>query len=191
MSTEKKHQCVNHYITDLCEWLHKAFKEVQAQSTSEAEWQRWYYDCKANAISLEPGDLVLAKADAYKGRRKVKDQLEEETIWSAMQDCQRHPFLPHEKSADQMLMSPPSELTSSHHSHNGSSFMFRCTCWAVKVHTILKEPSWKVSENEEVPQSAKCLPAQCQTGETPLGWVNRKFCTFLSTFPRASLLNKG
>ena len=37
-----------------------------------------YYDCKANAISLEPGDLVLAKADTFKGRRKVKDQWEEE-----------------------------------------------------------------------------------------------------------------
>ena len=29
-------------------------------------------------MSLEPGDLVLAIADAYKGKRKVKDQLEEE-----------------------------------------------------------------------------------------------------------------
>ena len=49
------------------------------QSTSEAERQRQYYDHKANAISLEPGDLVLAEAIAYKGRRKVKDQWEEET----------------------------------------------------------------------------------------------------------------
>ena len=77
MSTEK-HQGVNHYFADLCVGLHKAFKEAQAQSTSEAERQRQYYDCKANAISLEPGDLVLAKVNAYKGKRKVKDQLEEE-----------------------------------------------------------------------------------------------------------------
>ena len=48
------------------------------QSTSEAERQRQYYDCKANAISLGPGDLVLAKANTYKGRRKMKDQWEEE-----------------------------------------------------------------------------------------------------------------
>ena len=48
------------------------------QSTSEAERQKCYCDRKANAISLEPGDLVLAKADAYRGRRKVKDQWEEE-----------------------------------------------------------------------------------------------------------------
>ena len=48
------------------------------QSTSGAERQKWHYDRKANAISLEPGDLVLAKANSYKGRRKVKDWWEEE-----------------------------------------------------------------------------------------------------------------
>ena len=69
----EKHQCVNHYIAKLCEWLQEAFKEAQMQSTSEAERQKRYYDRKANAISLQPGDLVLAKADAYRGRRKVKD----------------------------------------------------------------------------------------------------------------------
>ena len=43
---------------------------------TEAERQKRYYDRKANSISLEPGDLVLAKADALKGKRKVKDQWE-------------------------------------------------------------------------------------------------------------------
>ena len=45
---------------------------------SEAQRQKWYYDRKASAISLETGDLVLAKANAYKGKRKVKDWWEEE-----------------------------------------------------------------------------------------------------------------
>ena len=48
------------------------------QSTSEAERHKWHYNRKANAISLEPGDLILAKANANRGRRKVKDQWEEE-----------------------------------------------------------------------------------------------------------------
>ena len=60
----KKHQCVDHYITELHEWLWEAFKEAQVQSMPEVEGQKWYYDRKANAISWEPGDLVLAKADA-------------------------------------------------------------------------------------------------------------------------------
>ena len=78
MRNTNKHQCISHDIVDLCELLCKAFKEAQVQSTSVAERQRGYYDCKANAISLEPGDLLLAKANAYKGQRKVKDLWEEE-----------------------------------------------------------------------------------------------------------------
>ena len=74
----EKHWHVDCYIVRLCEQLQEALKEVQVQSTSEAERQKQYYDRKANAISLEKDDLVLAKADAYRGKRKVKDQWEEE-----------------------------------------------------------------------------------------------------------------
>ena len=73
----KKHWHVDHYIAELHEWLWEAFKDAQVQSMSEVERQKWYYDRKANAISLEPGDLVLAKANAYRRKRKVKDQWEE------------------------------------------------------------------------------------------------------------------
>ena len=58
---------VNHYVAELCERLQEAFKEAQTLSTSEEDRQKWHYDRKANAISLELGDLVLAKADAYGG----------------------------------------------------------------------------------------------------------------------------
>ena len=74
----KKHQLVDHYVAELCEQLWEAFKEVEVQSTSKAETQKWYYDRKANPSSLEPGELVLAQADTYKGKRKVKGQWEEE-----------------------------------------------------------------------------------------------------------------
>ena len=56
----EKHQHVDYYIVELCEPLWEAFNEVQAQSMSEAERQKWYYERKVNAISHEPGDLVLA-----------------------------------------------------------------------------------------------------------------------------------
>ena len=74
----RKYQCADHYIAELCEWLWEAFKEAQVQSMSEAEREKQHYNRKANAVSLEPGDLVLAKADAYRGRRKVNDQWEED-----------------------------------------------------------------------------------------------------------------
>ena len=74
----KKHQCIDYYIAELCKLLWEAFKEVQVQSMSEVDRQKQYYYRKANAISLEPGNLVLTKANAYKGKRKVKHQWEEE-----------------------------------------------------------------------------------------------------------------
>ena len=48
------------------------------QSTSEAERQKWHYDTKAITISLEPGELVLVKANTYREWRKVKDWWEEQ-----------------------------------------------------------------------------------------------------------------
>ena len=60
--------------------------------------------------------------------------------------------------------------------------------WTRCATTILEEPTQKVSENEKVPQSAKCLPlAQHQTGETPLGQVNRKLHAFSRTFSQSLL----
>ena len=39
-----------------------------------------------------------------------------------------------------------------------------------------------------MPQSVNCpLPAQHQTGETPLGWVNKKLCAFIQTFSPCSV----
>ena len=63
----------SNYIAGLYEQLQEVFKEAQEESTAEAKRQKQYYDRKANTILLETGDLVLAKANAYKGKRKVKD----------------------------------------------------------------------------------------------------------------------
>ena len=52
---------------------------AQAQSTAEACRQKRYYDRKISAVNLKPSDLVLVKADAFKGRRKIKDRWKEDT----------------------------------------------------------------------------------------------------------------
>ena len=66
----KKHQCVDQYVAKLHEWLWETFKEAEVQSTSETERQKQYCDRKANAISMEPGNLFLANGNAYKRRGK-------------------------------------------------------------------------------------------------------------------------
>ena len=175
MRSTKKKQCVDHYITELHEQLQEAFKEAQMQSTSKAERQKRYYDRKANAISLEPGDLVLAKADAYERRRRVKDWWEEE---------------PYEVE-HQIMEGAPSYLMKNQWTRCSHVCMVVQAKWARWTTTTLEEQTQK-SETEEVSQNVNCLSlAQHQTGETPLGKVNKKLYSFIQMFFGASALDKG
>ena len=87
----------------------------------------------------------MAKADSYRGRRKVKDHLEEELYKVEHRNAEGCPFLPHEKPTDWMLTSPPLKLTFSHCSNRGDSFLYGCAGQAGQVHHHhLKEQTVKV-----------------------------------------------
>ena len=75
---------VDTYIASVRDRLRSTLREVQAQLTAEARQQKWYYDRKIGTVNLKPGDLVLVKADAWKGKRKIKDRWDEET-WEVSQ----------------------------------------------------------------------------------------------------------
>ena len=70
---------VDVYVTSIWDRLRTALWEVQAQSMAEACQQKWYYDRKIGTVNLKPGNLILVKEDAFKGKRKIKDRWEEET----------------------------------------------------------------------------------------------------------------
>ena len=70
---------VDVYMASVRDQLRSTLQEAQAQSTAEACQQKWYYDRKISAVNLKPGNLVLVKADAWKGKRKIKDRWDEET----------------------------------------------------------------------------------------------------------------
>ena len=70
---------VDTYVASVRNRLRSAPREVQAQSTAEACQQKRYYDRKVGTVSLKPGDLVLVKADVWKGKSKIKDRWDEET----------------------------------------------------------------------------------------------------------------
>ena len=76
---EASTKCVDEYVASVWDRLKTALWEAQAQSMAEACCQKWYYDRKIGAVNLKPGDLVLVKADAFKGKRKIKDRWEEDT----------------------------------------------------------------------------------------------------------------
>ena len=67
------------YIASVRDQLRSTLREVQAQSTTEACQQKLHYDRKVGFVNLKPGNLVLVKADAWKGKRKIKDGWDEET----------------------------------------------------------------------------------------------------------------
>ena len=75
---------VDVYVASMRDQLRSTLWEVQAQSTAEACQQKWYYDRKIGAMNLKPGNLILVKADAWKGKRKIKDRWDEET-WEVSQ----------------------------------------------------------------------------------------------------------
>ena len=80
---------VDTYVASVRDQLRSALQEVQAQSTAEVCRQKWYYDRKVGTVNLKPGNLVLVKADVWKGKRKIKDQWDEETwevSWQIMAD---------------------------------------------------------------------------------------------------------
>ena len=44
---------------------------------AEAQQQKQYYKRKIGAVGLKPGNLILVKADAFQGKRRIKDRWED------------------------------------------------------------------------------------------------------------------
>ena len=57
--------------------LKEAFAVARHLTSEEVAKQCWYYDCKAGAVALQPGDVVMAHTDSFVGKRKVKDPWED------------------------------------------------------------------------------------------------------------------
>ena len=53
--------------------LKEAFAVARHLTSEEAAKQRRYYDRKAGAVALQPGDVVMVHTDGFVGKQKVKD----------------------------------------------------------------------------------------------------------------------
>ena len=53
--------------------LKEAFTVVRHLTSEEVARQCRYYDRKAGAVALQPGDIVMVRTDGFVGKRKVKD----------------------------------------------------------------------------------------------------------------------
>ena len=57
--------------------LKEAFAVARLLTSQEAAKQRHYYDRKAGAVALQPGDVVMVRTDGFVGKWKVKDRWED------------------------------------------------------------------------------------------------------------------
>ena len=57
--------------------LKEAFAVARHLTSQEAARQRHYYDRKAGAVALQPGDVVMVRTDGFVDKRKVKDRWED------------------------------------------------------------------------------------------------------------------
>ena len=57
--------------------LKEAFTVARHLTSEEVARQCHYYDRKAGAVALQPGDVVMVRTDGFVGKRKVKDRWED------------------------------------------------------------------------------------------------------------------
>ena len=57
--------------------LKEAFAVARCLTSEEVAKQCCYYDHKAGAVALQPGDVVMVRTDGFVGKRKVKDRWED------------------------------------------------------------------------------------------------------------------
>ena len=57
--------------------LKEAFAVARCLTSEEAAKQCRYYDRKAGAVALQPGDIVMVCTNGFVGKRKVKDRWED------------------------------------------------------------------------------------------------------------------
>ena len=53
--------------------LKEAFAVARCLTSEEAAKQHHFYDCKAGAVALQPGDVVMVHTNGFVGKQKVKD----------------------------------------------------------------------------------------------------------------------
>ena len=57
--------------------LKETFAVAKHLTSEEVARQCHYYDRKAGAVALQPGDIVMVRTDGFMGKQKVKDQWED------------------------------------------------------------------------------------------------------------------
>ena len=168
---EASARSVDMYVASVRDRLRSTLQEAQAQSTAEACQQKVYYDRKIGAVNLTPGDLVLVKADAWKGKRKIKDMWEED-LGGGASNCSLCSLLQSDKPT-QTVMSPPPKLTS-HHIRGWCSLVYGQPSYMGQVTspTPCKTTSVRGDEKRMPQEKSGKVVTRWPTSKASLGWTN-------------------
>ena len=71
-------------VTAMQKRLKEAFTVVRHLTSEEVARQCRYYDRKAGAVALQPGDIVMVRTDGFVGKWKVKDWWKTEVSLSSL-----------------------------------------------------------------------------------------------------------
>ena len=138
-------------------------------------------------MNLKPGDLVLVKADAFKGKRKIKDRWEEDT-------CE----VVHQIAMDTPSYKVTDQHRRSHILHQNQLLLITseigvplCIGICLALDRCTSPTSCKATstggETRMMPQkSSGSTVTQCPTSKASLWWINRKLWLLLWTSTGAS-----
>ena len=178
---------VDKYMATVHDWLRATLWEAQAQSMAKAQQQKWYYNQKLGTMDLKPGNLVLVKDDAFKGKGQIKDRWEDEPCevvhqiatdipsYKVMDQCRQSCIL----HCNRLLLIA---------SETGVSLcMIVHQAWNRCNSPTPVNPTPRGSDSEDMPQENSGLATtQCQARNISLWWINGKLQILLWTSARVS-----
>ena len=179
-------------VADLQNRLKEAFEMARHLTSEEAV--KCYYDCKAGAVASQPRDVVMVRTDRFVGKRKVKDQWEEEGVMVVKQlddwpiykvQCpptgnQRNPTYRILHRNCLMLVPSEDDTTSDTTQLLALAAIILNACMVTLLDEV--DDGDVASEDEAAPQSVTpSLLTRQSGGLIPHVWLIGKFCTQLYT----------
>ena len=181
-------------VADLQKRLKEAFEMARCLTSEEAVKQQRYYDRKAGAVALQPGDVVMVRTDRFVGKCKVKDRWEEGGFvvvkqlddWPVYKvQCpptgnQRNPtyWILHRNCL--MLVPSEDDTTSDTTQLLASAAIILNACMGTLLGEV--DDGDVASEEEAAPESVTPSLLTCQGGGLiPHVWLNGEFHTQLYT----------
>ena len=171
----------------------EAFAEAQHQSNSEADRQKYNYDKSTSTVQLMPGDMVLKKADAFQGKRKVKDHWRDVEYELVCQVANGVPLYEIKDSSGNVKVAHHNQLFLLATLQGEDTPLCESEDAQISMSTqsALVELTPLECENDLPEDSVEGWLTQCPASLVPLGWVDGLLWPLPMVVPRSTHRNHG